>query len=776
MKMDIPNRLNPHVVGAFGFSLAILVSGCQSRPDEGGNTLLKDQSAPASSSLTANSGRFTSRTVTLRNGIVLKQTAINGPRRRPAGLNAASALLSPSDAGGVNSLSVPAYDWSFGAAATSGAMIAAYYDRNGFDSIYTGPTNGSVMPLDSSAWPDWTDGVGDTYAQVPLAASHNGLDGRTTRGSIDDYWIELGSTSADPYITGAWTQHAWGDAIGDYMKTSQSAYSNDDGSTTFFTNTPLADRLTCADMVAYGIDSTDGTYGRKLFYEARGYAVSDCYNQDTDNKVAGGFSFAQYQVEIDAGRPVMLNLNGHTIVGVGYDNSTNTVYLNDTWDYLTHSMTWGGAYAGMDLLSVSIVNPVPSAPTAVAATDGTFPDKVQVSWTPSLGATSYQVYRNTSNSSTGVAQIGTPAASPFDDTTATPGATYYYFVKACNTQGCSDFSLSDSGYRSGAPPNDDFAAATTLGVVPFLSSIDVTYATAAGDDPALTACSQPAGAKSVWYSYTPGTSRSVYLDTFGSNYDTTVGVFTGTRGSLTAIVCNDDDARSPGGLNSAVALNATAGTTYYIVVYAKAGATTPTLLQFHATSFYDVPGNYVFWRFIEGFYSQGITTGCGASPLSYCPENSVTRAEMAVFLLRAMHGGAYQPPPLSGIFADVPVTGKEWMQPWVEEFYREGMTTGCGANPLQYCPEAHTTRAEMSVFVLRSTHGPAYQPPATTGIFSDLPVVGKEWMQAWVEEYYREAITTGCAANPLRYCPENSVTRAEMAVFVSRAYSITQLP
>jgi hypothetical protein len=147
-----------------------------------------------------------------------------------------------------------------------------------------------------------------------------------------------------------------------------------------------------------------------------------------------------------------------------------------------------------------------------------------------------------------------------------------------------------------------------------------------------------------------------------------------------------------------------------------------------------------------------------------------------VFLLRAKHGGTYQPPAQTGIFTDVPVAGKEWMQPWVEQFYREGMTTGCGSNPLRYCPEAQTTRAEMSVFVLRSTHGPTYQPPAATGIFVDLPVAGKEWMQPWVEQYYHEGITTGCAANPLRYCPENSVTRAEMAVFVSRAYSITQLP
>jgi len=120
--------------------------------------------------------------------------------------------------------------------------------------------------------------------------------------------------------------------------------------------------LTCSEMEilqdtgAY-INTLDGTYGRKLFYEARGYTVGSCYNQKTDNQAVGGFSFVQFKAEIDASRPVMLNLDGHTIVGVGYNDATTpkTVYIHDTWDYLTHEMPWGGVYSGMTLLSVSIV-------------------------------------------------------------------------------------------------------------------------------------------------------------------------------------------------------------------------------------------------------------------------------------------------------------------------------------------------------------------------------------------------------------------------------------
>lgn len=303
---------------------------------------------------------FTSRTVTINEGVSLNKTLINGPPVPPLGSELERwtvALPESNTSMGINTLTVPAFTWVFGCSPVSGAMIAGYYDRNGYPMIYTGITNGGIMPLNNSYWPKWTDGF-NTYPNLPLAASHLGVDGRTTRGSIDDYWIKYGSLISDPYIQNDWTQHTWGDAIGDYMKTSRSAYGNPDGATTFFFYYS-PEKLTCNDMIAYGVHTLDGTYGRKLFYEARGYTVTNCYNQKTDNIVSGGFSFAQYKAEIDAGRPVMLYLEGHTVVGVGYDQSTYTVYIHDTWDYNVHTMTWGGSYSGMKLFAVSVVNLTP---------------------------------------------------------------------------------------------------------------------------------------------------------------------------------------------------------------------------------------------------------------------------------------------------------------------------------------------------------------------------------------------------------------------------------
>jgi YD repeat-containing protein len=292
----------------------------------------------------------------LPNGNMIDEVIIHGPPVPPPGFEVerqAVWLPEAVTAEGINILvDVPAFNWVLGCSAVSGAMIAGYYDRSGWSNIYTGPTNGGVMPMDNSSWPTWSDGFA-TYPNCPLVASKNGVDGRATRGTIDDYWVQYESIADDPYI-GHWTQHTWGDAIGDYMFTSQSAYGNPDGSTTFYYWTGSPDPLTCDDMEDYALP--DGTLGRKNFYEAKGYTVTDCYNQRTDNQVTGGFSFAQFKAEIDAGRPVMLNLEGHTVVGVGYDDSSNLVYIHDTWDYSNHSMDWGGSYSGMVLDGVSIVN------------------------------------------------------------------------------------------------------------------------------------------------------------------------------------------------------------------------------------------------------------------------------------------------------------------------------------------------------------------------------------------------------------------------------------
>jgi hypothetical protein len=185
--------------------------------------------------------------------------------------------------------------------------------------------------------------------------------------------------------------------------------------------------------------------------------------------------------------------------------------------------------------------------------------------------------------------------------------------------------------------------------------------------------------------------------------------------------------------------------------------------------FVDVPPDYWAAGWVERLYDAGITGGCNLNPPSYCPEQSVTRAQIAVLMDRAWHGIGYEPPPASGsLFADV--SASYWAGSWIEQFYRDGLTTGCSSMPLRYCPESNLTRAEMAVFLVRATHGSAYAPPSATGIFSDAPT--SYWAAAWIEQLYRDGVTGGCALAPLRYCPEGNATRAQAAVFLVRAFNL----
>jgi S-layer homology domain len=184
--------------------------------------------------------------------------------------------------------------------------------------------------------------------------------------------------------------------------------------------------------------------------------------------------------------------------------------------------------------------------------------------------------------------------------------------------------------------------------------------------------------------------------------------------------------------------------------------------------FSDVPPGHWAYDAIYKIYNAGITKGCSVNPLMYCPEDTVTRTQMAVFLGRAKHGSSFTPPSATGIFSDVPVS--YWAAAWIEQFYNDGITGGCGTNPLRYCPGNNVTRAQMAIFLLRSKHGSNYTPPTASGIFSDVPV--SYWAADWIEQLYVEGITTGCGTGPLRYCPENSVTRAQMAVFMMRTFGL----
>lgn len=185
---------------------------------------------------------------------------------------------------------------------------------------------------------------------------------------------------------------------------------------------------------------------------------------------------------------------------------------------------------------------------------------------------------------------------------------------------------------------------------------------------------------------------------------------------------------------------------------------------------------YTNW--VNRLSNAGITGGCRIDtiPLAgsvediifryYCPDDSVTRAQMAVFLERGIHGSSYVPPPATGtIFTDV--ASSYWAITWIEQLSRDGITGGCGQNV--YCPENIVTRAQMAVFLLKSKYGSGYTPSAATGtVFTDVPA--NYWAAAWIEQLAAEGITGGCGIGV--YCPDSPVTRAQMAVFLVRTFNL----
>jgi hypothetical protein len=182
------------------------------------------------------------------------------------------------------------------------------------------------------------------------------------------------------------------------------------------------------------------------------------------------------------------------------------------------------------------------------------------------------------------------------------------------------------------------------------------------------------------------------------------------------------------------------------------------------TIFADVPETHWAREWIEKLYNSGITGGCAINPLRYCPAATITRAEISVFLERSMHGAGYTPPTdVSITFGD---TTEHWARYWIQALVADGVSSGCGNG--SFCPDQALTRDQMAVFLLKAEYGAGYFPPPASGtLFDDIPA--SYWAADWIEQLANEGITGGCG--PSTYCPHDPVTRAQMAVFLVRAFN-----
>ncbi len=111
------------------------------------------------------------------------------------------------------------------------------------------------------------------------------------------------------------------------------------------------------------------------------------------------------------------------------------------------------------------------------------------------------------------------------------------------------------------PPNDDFADALPISVLPFTHSVNTRLATSETNEPYAACENYPNAAKSVWYRFTPTTTVTVSADDMGgTDYPSSLKIFSESGGSLTPVACR------PNSQAGAVGFIATAGTTYYFLI------------------------------------------------------------------------------------------------------------------------------------------------------------------------------------------------------------------
>ena len=164
---------------------------------------------------------------------------------------------------------------------------------------------------------------------------------------------------------------------------------------------------------------------------------------------------------------------------------------------------------------------------------------------------------------------------------------------------------------------------------------------------------------------------------------------------------------------------------------------------------------------IEAIAAIGVPLGCNPPANDrFCPDQPVTRAEMATFLTRARVLGGASVEPFSDVNGSVHA-------PAINSIAAAGITKGC--NPpanTSFCPDRSVTRAEMASMLKRAFA----ITPALEGPFSD---IATSVHVADINGLAAEGITSGC--NPPsndQFCPHNAVTRAEMATFLARAMDL----
>ena len=247
-----------------------------------------------------------------------------------------------------------------------------------------------------------------------------------------------------------------------------------------------------------------------------------------------------------------------------------------------------------------------------------------------------------------------------------------------------------------------------------------------------------------------GSSNAVDVKVYALVFDGATLLDAGTSNTIGTLL--------PGGVGGSYTINLTrdvsADDELYMVARTTGSFGTTNLF----TSWNNFFGDLVLSSFtaeIAWMADQGITTGCGDGT-SFCPKDDVSRANMAVFLDRALD---LVDAPTQG-FTDLGGLSASVVQS-INNIAAAGITGGCDDTPKRYCPSSPVTRGQMSKFIVV---GYGLTPTPGAGIFTD---DSGHFSEPYNNAMAAEGITTGCTATT--FCPNNPVLREQMAVFIFRA-------
>ncbi|MEP7009399.1 MAG: M12 family metallo-peptidase [Acidobacteriota bacterium] len=291
----------------------------------------------------------------------------------------------------------------------------------------------------------YTDRVRITWSTVS-GTTYSVFRATSTSGAKTSIATSLTSTNFDDAsVIGGTTYYYW-------VKASNSSGSSD------FSSYNTGYSAVAPPAAPAGVSATDGTYTDRV--------------RITWNAVSGA-TYSVFRATSTSGTKTTL---ATSLTATSLDDTS--AVAGQTYYYWVKAMN---SSSSSDFSSYNTgyraVAP-PEAPTGVSATDGTYTDRVWITWNAVSGATTYSVFRATSTSGAKTTIATSLTSASFDDTSGAAGTTYYYWVKALNSSGSSDFSSYNAGYRAAAPPAAPTGVSATDGS--YTDRVRITWNTVSG--------------------------------------------------------------------------------------------------------------------------------------------------------------------------------------------------------------------------------------------------------------------------------------------------------